>query len=220
MIGKVFGIHDAVYSWALKDHPFFPAAILPTGLGLCTLPALAFVDCNIGPCDTALAFVPKLRYNDRIDTLALNSPTGEVNMPTVSTKSLKGKQLDWAVGYLCCLKAVDGNPVLARDLMNVALKNGMASPSTDACRGIALIQEYRIALVEEGGAWFAAMSDDLAAYRRDHEGNEAKFMVYDKNVVMGETPLIAASRCFVYRRAGKTIDVPNFGDANTAVMVG
>lgn len=139
-------------------------------------------------------------------------------MPLIAPSELTGPQLDWAVGYFRCMKATNGKPVLSRDLMDKAVKNGMASPSTDWAEGGALMHEARISVFELNGKWFAAPSDELANYRRDLDGETAKIMVFEENVTEGDTPLIAIARCYITApcfgrdRRVKTIDVPDISE--------
>ena len=116
----------------------------------------------------------------------------------IKTAELTGPALDWAVGYIQCFFATGGKPILSRDLMAAAIRNGMASPSTDWSQGGPIIEREKIRLVfRDLGAdsyWFA----------------EA-FEAYNGNQYIsgsGPTLLIAAMRCYVASRLGAEVDVP------------
>lgn len=105
-------------------------------------------------------------------------------------------QLDWLVGYIQTYAATNGKPVLTGDLMQKALQNGMASPSTDWSQGGPII--------EREGMWlrhFTADDPDMARW-------EAINGWFPANVVCtGPTPLIAAMRCYVASKLGDEVEV-------------
>ena len=101
-------------------------------------------------------------------------------------------QLDWLVGYIQTYAATNGKPVLTGDLMQKALQNGMASPSTDWAQGGPIIEREVISIV--------GFDPDPKNWNAHQEG------LY---FVEGcPTPLIAAMRCFVASKLGDEVEVP------------
>lgn len=116
----------------------------------------------------------------------------------VKTAELLGDALDWAVGYARCLEATSGKPVLARDLMDAAVRNGMARPSTDWAQGGPIIEQM--------------MQDGLVLQNDPDAASEVAFvasMPYPNRFQFGSTVLIAAMRSFVASRLGEEVDVPD-----------
>ena len=121
----------------------------------------------------------------------------------IKIAELQGAALDWAVAYARTMAATDGRVILVGDLLKTAMKNGLASPSTDWAQGGPIIERENISITrnwlsgEEGHQWTALCSglnywQDIKAY--------------------GSTPLIAAMRCYVAsknNRLGNDIDVPD-----------
>ena len=114
----------------------------------------------------------------------------------MKTNDLMGAALDWAVLYIRTHEATGGKPVLTRDLMRQALKNGMASPSTDWAQGGPIIEREYIELTTTS--------------RNNAEIWEAVFPGRGEDAVVqyGPTPLIAAMRCYVASKLGDTVEVP------------
>lgn len=105
-----------------------------------------------------------------------------------------GPTLDWLVGYIQTYAATNGKPVLTGDLMQKALQNGMASPSTDWSQGGPIIEREKIELrfMIDSNAWYAQPHDmDSICQRKS-----------------GSTPLIAAMRCYVVSNLGDEVEVP------------
>ena len=120
----------------------------------------------------------------------------------IKTSELIDAALDWAVGYARCLTATNGKPILARDLMDAAMRYGTSSPSTDWAQGGPIIDR------EIGNLWKHNKLDPnepdvwtAAAYRKAPDGA----MLYYED---GPTPLIAAMRCFCRSKLGDEVDVP------------
>lgn len=108
------------------------------------------------------------------------------------TAGLTGAALDWAVIYAQCLEATEGKPILARDLADIALRNGATSATTDWSKGGPIIERDGITLRSciDGAAWDAELA-------------------YEETILAsGPTPLIAAMRCFVASKLGDEVDVP------------
>ena len=114
----------------------------------------------------------------------------------IKTANLTDKALDWAVCFARTLEAWEGRVILARDLMDKALKNGLASPSTDWAEGGPIIERCHVCLyVGHDGVWIACIRqnyDDVVEY-----------------MYGGETPLVAAMRCYVASKLGDVVGVPD-----------
>ena len=109
----------------------------------------------------------------------------------MKTSELAGAALDWAVGYARCLEVTEGKPILARDLMVKALRNGMASPSTDWSQGGPIIEREKITIV----------GFDQHDYWNAHQSGHP----FIEN---SPTPLIAAMRCYVASKLGDEVEIP------------
>lgn len=107
----------------------------------------------------------------------------------IKTSELIGPALDWAVIYAQCLEATEGKPILARDLADIALRNGATSATTDWSKGGPIIERELISVSSQtnGHSWAAKGAH---------------------NYSYGPTPLIAAMRCFVASKLGDEVDVP------------
>lgn len=126
----------------------------------------------------------------------------------IKTSELTGIALDWAVGFARCLEANGGKIVQARDLMGAAMRNGMASPSTDWAQGGEIVER-------EGINTSVNYQDDAfgevmyrvgwkASYWNDSIPGTPGFLVW----AYGDTALIAAMRCIVMAKLGKEIEIP------------
>jgi hypothetical protein len=123
----------------------------------------------------------------------------------VETRHLTGLALDWAVGYARCLEATEGKPVLARDLMDAAIRNGISSPSTDWSQGGPIIEQEGIELLcnltaTEASRFKDAHVDWQAFYRQRRATEHRSFAT---------TPLVAAMRCLVASKLGPEVEVPD-----------
>lgn len=121
--------------------------------------------------------------------MAKQSPDKPPTSRPVKVLELEGSALDWAVLYARTLKAVNGKPVLARDLASTGLRNGAASASTNwsVCGPLIADESIEIKQFKDGGEWLA----------------KAGLAQAD-----GATPLTAAMRCFVMKRIGAEIWIP------------
>lgn len=129
-------------------------------------------------------------------------------MSLVKTDTLDGAALDWAVGFARSLAATDGKPVLARDLMAKAMKNGMASPSTDWAQGGPLIERHDI-WVRPFTAHMSPESEHLRVDENKRIMASLRCPVQKMNFsAFGPTYLIAAMRCYLLGALGKEIEVP------------
>lgn len=126
----------------------------------------------------------------------------------IKTSELTGAALDWAVGFALWLEANGGKIVQARDLMSAAMRNGMASPSTNWAQGGPLIDI-------EGINTSVNYQDDAfgevmyrvgwkASYWNDSIPGTSGFLVW----AYGDTALIAAMRCIAMTKLGKEIEIP------------
>ncbi len=108
----------------------------------------------------------------------------------MKTSELTGQALDWAVAK-CEGRGIEfddpRDPWLTRDgIADQPLHS--YTPSTDWAQGGPIIQREHIALWSEGYDW------------------EAK--QYGQHESWGETPLIAAMRCYVASKLGDEVDIP------------
>ena len=106
----------------------------------------------------------------------------------MKTSELTGYALDWAV--VCCDNS-DKNTYLS-----VVTREGF-KPSTNWAHGGPIIQREGITLKCKGG-----IPDTWIALPFDAEFSEEEYQ-------LGETPLIAAMRCFVASVAGDEIKLPD-----------
>lgn len=116
----------------------------------------------------------------------------------IKTSALEGAALDWAVGYVRCLKVTNGKPILARDMMAAAIRNGMAHPSTDWAEGGPIIERDKLELrpgLYHGNLW-SCWGQTQHGERLSQQGKT------------GPTPLVAAMRCHVASYLGEEVDVP------------
>ena len=109
----------------------------------------------------------------------------------IKTNEASGVVLDWMVVYIQTYKATDGKPVLTEDLMRRAVKNGMASPSTDWSQGGPIIEREKI------GVWWDGV------WHAKYDGCRPD------QVQDAYTPLIAAMRCYVASKLGDELEIPN-----------
>ena len=111
----------------------------------------------------------------------------------MKTNELVGAALDWAVakceGYFDLDMAVVRNGVVDVHYFDTYL------PSTDWARGGAIVERERISMSPRDGYWEALYHDNLF-----QEDGSDYFQI-------GETPLIAAMRCYVARKIGNEIQL-------------
>ena len=106
-------------------------------------------------------------------------------MPKVKTSELTGAALDWAVAKC------EGFTFEDDSYIRVCHAEGRHLYSTDWAQGGSIIERECIDVMFEGPEWYAYMRW------------EDKTLQYD-----GQTPLIAAMRCYVASKLGGEIDVP------------
>jgi hypothetical protein len=109
----------------------------------------------------------------------------------IKTSELTGAALDWAVAK--CEGAINGN-----DLDIGFILEGGYSPSTDWAQGGPIIEREKIEIFIRDEEWFA-----YSSFSTPEDFN-------------GETPLIAAMRCYVASKLGDTIDIPEELTGETA----
>lgn len=124
-------------------------------------------------------------------------------LPYAETAYLTGRQLDWAVGFASCMHATEGNVILSLDLMVTALRNGMASPTTDIAHGLSILEKHNI-VVSRG--------NDIVFPRGNEKGEFSEPLYLALAIVgrtlTGRTRLEAGLRCFVYDRVGERVYLP------------
>ena len=105
------------------------------------------------------------------------------------TNELSGAALDWAVAK--CEKP----EWLGNQAEVYVLKAGF-HPSTDWAQGGPIIERERLSLTPRGGYWDCYVHDRLF----EDDGSD--------HYSMGETPLIAAMRCYVASKLGDEVELP------------
>ena len=103
----------------------------------------------------------------------------------IKTSELSGAALDWAVA-----KADGWEPMMDEDGIYFYdfMEEKNWRPSTDWAQGGPIIEREGIALGQTGDGWEATC--DGAVY------------------ISGQTPLIAAMRCYVMNALGKEVEIP------------
>lgn len=103
----------------------------------------------------------------------------------IKTSELKGAALDWAV-------AKAWQPVYSDGAILVAVVQGDYHPSTDWSFGGPIIEREKITIMcpSTGDFWDARVNTFPPVYWR------------------GETPLIAAMRCYVASKLGDEVEIP------------
>lgn len=104
-------------------------------------------------------------------------------MSIIKTSELTGVALDWAVAKC------EGGWILSIDSFIPHHGLGRMNYSTDWAQAGPIIERERINLWNEGYDWEASL--------------------YGEHSVWGETPLIAAMRCYVASNLGDEVDVPD-----------
>ena len=123
----------------------------------------------------------------------------------IDTNTLAGFCLDWAVA-----RAEKLNPEIYGP--DILVRNHW-SPSSNWSQGGPIIERERINVyfndVLEGGDWIA--NDGFNFLCRDQDGQSCTIANWTENDAMffGDTPLQAAMRCYVTRKFGKEVEVPN-----------
>ncbi len=110
----------------------------------------------------------------------------------MKTSELTGHALDWAVAKCIGHRVAENYGAYIRIHLPDPKQSGYTvafCPSTDWAQGGPIIQREHIALWSEGYDW------------------EAKR--YGQHESWGETPLIAAMRCYVASKLGDEVDIPS-----------
>ena len=117
--------------------------------------------------------------------------------PSVQTRTdrLQGQALDWAVAYAMCLEANEGRVIQARDLADIAMRNGSSISNDPHVLGI---------LIERDGMTVGPWTTSPFAA---HMGPAETVSSANPRVV-GPTPLIAALRCYVWSKIGDSLSIP------------
>jgi hypothetical protein len=110
------------------------------------------------------------------------------------TKELIGAALDWAVAK--CEGYFDSDMASVRDGVVDVFYFESWSPSTDWAQSGAIIERERISISPRDGYWEALYHDNLFL----DEGSEY--------FQLGETPLVAAMRCYVASKLGDEVQLP------------
>ena len=103
----------------------------------------------------------------------------------MKTNELTGEALDWAVAKCECIpveKSEDGK-------LTINSQWDYWFPSSDWSQGGAIVERERICLIDQGGDYWQAICGWKEAF--------------------GDTPLIAAMRCYVASKLGDEIEVPD-----------
>lgn len=113
-------------------------------------------------------------------------------MDKVKVSELTGAALDWAVAKCEGIELIDGR--YNRLLVDGRMSRGqemmaLYKPSTNWAQGGPIIERERINLWNEGYEWEASR--------------------YGEHIIWGETPLIAAMRCYVAYKLGNTVKIPD-----------
>lgn len=127
-----------------------------------------------------------------------------MSQPT-AISALEGRPLDWAVGFARCMEANNGKPVQARYMMNKALENGMASPSTNWTEAGAIIDKHLSFIEDKGNGRFCAGINLWTKKKSMYNGGWIHGY--------GSTYLIAAMRCYAMSVLGDSIELPDALDA-------
>lgn len=101
------------------------------------------------------------------------------------TSELEGAALDWAVAEASGVPIYQSRETLTR--MDVD-GNAYWKPSTNWAQGGEIIERERICLIDQSGDYWQALCGWTEAF--------------------GETPLIAAMRCFVASKLGDEVEIP------------
>lgn len=124
-----------------------------------------------------------------------------------------GEGLDWAVQYAEAMEAVlegrRGKRPLKADIAQVsdAMADATVTP-WNAEQLMSAVITKRIACFEDGDTWYALPSCEIATWMRDGDGGMPQAMIYEEDVVEGETYAMAVKRCYVRMVLGSTITVP------------
>ena len=109
----------------------------------------------------------------------------------MKTSELEGAALDWAVAKC------EGEKVESFGRFGVAVisKREMYSPSSNWAQGGPIIERESISIERKHDGWWMASC-------KYHYADDPMYLV------LGDTPLIAAMRCYVVSKLGEYVDVP------------
>jgi len=107
----------------------------------------------------------------------------------IKTSELTGMPLDFAVVYAEA-SGLDTKNVLSKGVLVMAVKRGAVRRSTDWAQGGPLIERNLITIFRHDEEWFA--HSQLSTPEDFH----------------GDTPLIAAMRCYVASKLGDEVEIP------------
>jgi Protein of unknown function (DUF2591) len=122
----------------------------------------------------------------------------------VRPEELPGIVLDWAVAK------IEGTLPTSYDNW----KQSWPKYSSDWSVGGLIVESNGIGLLFDGGSacrkpsWFATPEDQSVTTSYEGQNFDAAFMVDECFGVRGETPLIAAMRCYVKTKLGNNIKFP------------
>ncbi|MFK4131978.1 hypothetical protein ACI2KR_06740 [Pseudomonas luteola] len=135
-------------------------------------------------------------------------------MAVVNTLTLNGAALDWAAAYAKHIATHGNLPVRASN--HEQAREYLAHPdtviaplSTNRELGSLFVEQELICTFPDGNQWYAARYDDVSYYSRDIGGDIVQAMIYEENSVIGDTPIIAALRCYVVGVLGKSLEIPD-----------
>ena len=137
-------------------------------------------------------------------------------MPKIKTAGLIGPALDWAVAKC------EGKTHFSR----LPSSKRYYSPSTNGTQARPIIEREEISIIRVNDDWgvdekgFCDMQQRIPVWcatdgqmgtetSTEHQHHDEMFQIYESEVVYGPTPLVAAMRCYVARKLGKEIDIPD-----------
>ena len=139
-------------------------------------------------------------------------------MALLKTRDLSGIALDWVVQYAQATGEVIRNrPKCLRGRHDSRLQNydrtrlsaimeGADITPINCVTAMFIMENHSFAIFERIGFWYAAHNH--SAHTRDQDGEEAMIMVYEEDVIQGDTLLEAIKRCYAVTVIGYTVDVP------------
>jgi len=111
----------------------------------------------------------------------------------MKTSELTGAALDWAVAEANVIPIYRSGKTLTRMDMD---GNNYWQPSTDWAQAGPIIERERLCITPREGYWDCFVHDRLF----EDDGTD--------HFSIGETPLIAAMRCYVASKLGDEIEIP------------
>ena len=141
-----------------------------------------------------------------------------MELQTVKTSEVIGAALDWAVAKCEGYKSKPSTYVQGRPFCYYIRGEygGCESflPSTHWDFGGPIIEREGIGFLFDAGSacrkasWFATPDDQCTTTSYEGEYFDPAFMVDEESGIRGNTPLIAAMRCYVKSKLGAYVDVP------------